>query len=99
MGCTVTGWGTTSEGGSLGRVLQKVDVPVVSDDDCRDAYGSSSVYDSMICAGFPQGGKDSCQGDSGPLHVWKPALWYCVLGIRLCRGWIPRSLHSDFLLH
>merc|ERR1712141_898166 len=36
--CTVTGWGTTSEGGSLARVLQKVDVPVVSDDDCRDAY-------------------------------------------------------------
>merc|ERR1712098_79328 len=30
--CTVSGWGTTSEGGSLGRVLQKVDVPVVSDD-------------------------------------------------------------------
>merc|ERR1712001_75657 len=24
--CTVTGWGTTSEGGSLARVLQKVDV-------------------------------------------------------------------------
>merc|ERR1712228_1082530 len=63
--CTVSGWGTTSEGGSLGRVLQKVDVPVVSDDDCRDSYGSSSVYDSMICAGLPQGGKDSCQGDSG----------------------------------
>merc|ERR1712176_1385745 len=63
--CTVSGWGTTSEGGSLGRVLQKVDVPVVSDADCRDSYGSSSVYDSMICAGFPQGGKDSCQGDSG----------------------------------
>merc|ERR1712098_704962 len=63
--CTVSGWGTTREGGSLGRVLQKVDVPVVSDDDCRVSYGSSSVYDSMICAGLPQGGKDSCQGDSG----------------------------------
>merc|ERR1711997_50476 len=25
--CTVTGWGTTTEGGSLARVLQKVDVP------------------------------------------------------------------------
>merc|ERR1712133_352301 len=32
---------TISEGGSLGRVLQKVDVPVVSDADCRDSYGSS----------------------------------------------------------
>jgi len=63
--CTVTGWGTTSEGGSLARVLQKVSVPVVSDDHCRDAYGASSIFDSMICAGLDQGGKDSCQGDSG----------------------------------
>merc|ERR1739844_894339 len=63
--CTVSGWGTTSEGGSLGKVLMKVTVPVVSDDDCRDAYGQSEVADSMICAGLDQGGKDSCQGDSG----------------------------------
>merc|ERR1712018_896011 len=63
--CTVTGWGTTSEGGSLARVLQKVSVPVVSDEDCRDAYGSSQIADSMMCAGFDRGGKDSCQGDSG----------------------------------
>merc|ERR1712244_183187 len=26
--CTVSGWGTTSEGGSLAQVLMKVDVPV-----------------------------------------------------------------------
>jgi len=63
--CTVSGWGTTSEGGSLGKVLMKVTVPVVSDDDCRDAYGVSEIADSMICAGLDQGGKDSCQGDSG----------------------------------
>merc|ERR1711892_725609 len=63
--CTVTGWGTTSEGGSLGQILQKVVVPVVSDDDCRGSYGQSDITDSMICAGLPQGGKDSCQGDSG----------------------------------
>merc|ERR1719150_159771 len=41
--CTVTGWGTTSEGGSLARVLQKVDVPVVSDDDCRSSYGQNDI--------------------------------------------------------
>merc|ERR1739843_74411 len=63
--CTVSGWGTTTEGGSLARVLQKVDVPVVSDEHCRDAYGQSEITDSMICAGLDQGGKDSCQGDSG----------------------------------
>merc|ERR1712203_675529 len=33
--CTVSGWGTTSSGGSLASTLMKVDVPVVSDDDCR----------------------------------------------------------------
>merc|ERR1712215_500897 len=52
-------------GGSLGKVLMKVTVPVVSDDDCRGAYGVSEIADSMICAGLAQGGKDSCQGDSG----------------------------------
>merc|ERR1711997_1311170 len=46
---TVTGWGTTTEGGSLARVLQKVDVPVVSDEHCRDSYGQSDITDSMIC--------------------------------------------------
>merc|ERR1719373_1439458 len=63
--CTVSGWGTTSEGGSLARTLMKVEVPVVSDDDCRDAYGQNDIADSMICAGLDAGGKDSCQGDSG----------------------------------
>lgn len=59
--CTVTGWGALSEGGSLGDTLQKVDVPIVSDEDCRAAYGEADVADSMVCAGFDQGGKDSCQ--------------------------------------
>merc|ERR1712055_923580 len=45
--------------------VSKVVIPVVSDDDCRDAYGSSQIADSMICAGLDAGGKDSCQGDSG----------------------------------
>merc|ERR1712018_1073747 len=63
--CTVSGWGTTSSGGSLASTLMKVSVPVVSDDDCRDAYGQSDITDSMICAGLEEGGKDSCQGDSG----------------------------------
>jgi len=63
--CIVSGWGTTSEGGSSPDLLMKVSVPIVTDDECRDAYGQSEIEDSMICAGVPEGGKDSCQGDSG----------------------------------
>merc|ERR1712212_42405 len=63
--CIVSGWGTTSEGGSTPSVLRKVAVPIVSDEECRAAYGESDIEDSMICAGLPEGGKDSCQGDSG----------------------------------
>lgn len=59
----VSGWGTLSSGGSSPDVLMAVTVPIVSDDDCRDAYGQNDIKDTMICAG--EEGKDSCQGDSG----------------------------------
>merc|ERR1712055_1264948 len=63
----VSGWGTLTEGGQTPTILQKVTVPLVSDDACRDAYGASSILDSMMCAG--EAGQDSCQGDSGgPLN-------------------------------
>ena len=29
--------------------------------DCRSVYGEDSVAASMVCAGWPEGGKDSCQ--------------------------------------
>jgi len=62
----ISGWGTLSEGDDDGpNVLQKVTVPIISDDECRVAYGDDEVFDHMICAGVPEGGKDSCQGDSG----------------------------------
>ncbi|CAG0915902.1 unnamed protein product [Notodromas monacha] len=64
---TVTGWGTTSEGGSLSSILKKVDVPYVPNDRCADEYANfNDVTPGMLCAGFEQqGGADACQGDSG----------------------------------
>jgi secreted trypsin-like serine protease len=61
---TILGWGRTRSGGPVSRYLLKATVPVVSDYDCGQAY---SAYDpnSMVCAGYPQGGTDGCQGDSG----------------------------------
>jgi len=62
---TVSGWGTTSEGGTVSDTLLSVDIPVISDADCNTAYGGNAITPSMMCAGGPNGGIDSCQGDSG----------------------------------
>lgn len=61
----VSGWGTTSEGGSSPVQLRYTDVPVIGLTDCRNAYGYSTITDRMLCAGYTSGGQDACQGDSG----------------------------------
>merc|ERR1719186_486101 len=66
--CTVAGWGYLTEGsGALSEVLQKVDVPIVSDEVCAIDYDLTghTTIPTMICAGYEQGGRDACQGDSG----------------------------------
>jgi len=60
---TVSGWGTTSQGGSLSSHLKAVTVPYVEDEECIDNYSGDVIGEVMICAG--EAGKDSCQGDSG----------------------------------
>ena len=61
---TVSGWGRIDAGGYPDE-LHSVDVPVMSQDDCKRAYGSGRITDAMICAGYENGGKDACQADSG----------------------------------
>uniref|UniRef100_A0A8C3UNU0 Peptidase S1 domain-containing protein n=1 Tax=Catharus ustulatus TaxID=91951 RepID=A0A8C3UNU0_CATUS len=60
--CTVMGWGSTSK--SYPDVPQCLNVTVLEDSACRDAYGAQVTSD-MLCAGLGESGKDSCQGDSG----------------------------------
>jgi hypothetical protein len=62
---TVAGWGALADGGPISSLLQKVDVPVVSNSDCLASYGRGSIHEHNVCAGFYQGGYDSCAGDSG----------------------------------
>jgi secreted trypsin-like serine protease len=72
----IMGWGSTREGGSQQRYLQKAKVPFVSDSSCGTAYrnaGYGFVNSDMICAGYTQGGVDTCQGDSGGPMVRKDA--------------------------
>jgi len=58
------GWGYLEENsGKLTNELHQVDVPVVSEERCAKKY--SDLDNGKICAGFDEGGKDSCSGDSG----------------------------------
>lgn len=65
----VSGWGTVCENCATSPRLRYVSVPIVSNADCNQAY-RGGITDRMICAGFPEGGRDACQGDSGgPLTI------------------------------
>ena len=54
---------------TLENNLREVQVPIVSNETCKDSYGDI-ITSNMLCAGYPEGGKDACLGDSGgPLMV------------------------------
>jgi len=65
--CFITGWGTTSAGGSASNTLKEAGVRIVSTAECLQAY-PNSITDAMLCAnGVNSQGQitDACQGDSG----------------------------------
>lgn len=69
--CEVSGWGAVDPNKSevVSPTLKATTVPVLSLDTCRkkDIYGEKhqQILDSMLCAGYLKGGRDSCGGDSG----------------------------------
>ena len=64
--CFVSGWGNTQNAAESRAHLRAAFVPSVNQVDCNKAYVAfGGVTDRMICAGYPEGGKDACQGDSG----------------------------------
>lgn len=72
---TIAGFGTTSASSSTPPAqMQTARVPITTDAYCAAAYpsGLSELADdgafdpsTMLCAGYPQGGTDTCEGDSG----------------------------------
>lgn len=57
-----SGWGTLKEDGKPSCLLQEVEVPVMSLQACRNtSYSPRMISDNMLCAGYLEGKKDSCQ--------------------------------------
>ncbi|KAJ3059253.1 hypothetical protein HK102_010084 [Quaeritorhiza haematococci] len=70
---TIAGWGLLKDrrdGGKPARLLQEVDVPVLSIPDCQSYYKeggdevTKAINEKLICVGEPPA-KSACQGDSG----------------------------------
>ncbi len=78
---TVMGWGNRAgdQSEDFPVKLHQVNVPLYNKEECKNAYNAigQEVDDTMICAGYKLGGKDSCQGDSGgPLVLQRNGKWY-----------------------
>src|SRR4051812_13185267 len=84
---TVAGFGLTAEDASdPPDQMQVAQVPITTDEYCANAYpgglstaGDDGSFDpkTMVCAGYPQGGTDTCEGDSGgPLLSSVPSVGF-----------------------
>ncbi|CAG0883141.1 unnamed protein product [Cyprideis torosa] len=75
------GWGWAAEDDpNPPPILQQVTLPVISNQECsRLLAGIFKIGRGQICAGFREGGKDACKGDSGgPLYIRKGGIDYLV---------------------
>ncbi|XP_049548681.1 trypsin beta-like [Anopheles darlingi] len=83
----LSGWGADHTG-SLPVILQRVDIPVVSQQACETGWGAGMVTPDMICASEP--GRDACGGDSGgPLVVAGQQIGIVSWGAVNCQGTPP----------
>jgi len=59
--------------GADGRFLRSVEVQIVDRKKCKEIYerNKDKITPRVICAAVPEGGKDSCNGDSGGALVLK----------------------------
>ena len=85
----VSGWGQLLERGVTARKLMVVLVPRLLTQDCLQQSqrrpGGPVVTDNMFCAGYSDGSKDACKGDSGGPHATRFRGTWFQIGRASCR--------------
>lgn len=74
----VSGWGRLGEKSPISTRLQYVGVPIINNTECQKIYQpiNKQIDRQSICAGYAEGLKDSCEGDSGgPMMVHRRGRW------------------------
>ncbi|KXN67075.1 trypsin-like serine protease [Conidiobolus coronatus NRRL 28638] len=79
---TTIGWGRLQFQGVLSDILMEVKLPIFDPPQCTQNYAKVNLKVNntlQICAGYPEGKKDSCNGDSGgPLFKVIGSKFYLV---------------------
>lgn len=82
MRCWIAGWGSIHDGVPLPhpQTLQKLEVPIINSEVCSRLYwrgaGQGAITEDMLCAGYLEGQRDACLGDSGgPLMCQVEGTW------------------------
>ncbi|NP_001166070.1 serine protease 132 precursor [Nasonia vitripennis] len=99
--CQVSGWGYQKyAGNSVSSYLMYVDLPLLPIPQCRKLMANySTVPRGMFCAGYLEGGRDACQGDSGGGMMCKGYLTGVVSGGEGCAWPGLPGLYADLRVY
>ncbi|XP_019393788.1 PREDICTED: complement factor D [Crocodylus porosus] len=92
--CEAAGWGFTSHSGRKPDVLQQVERPVKSREECnKRPYHDNTITDKMLCTDSRK--KDTCKGDSGgPLICNGVAEGVVTAGARVCGNFKKPGIYT-----
>uniref|UniRef100_A0A8C5L3R9 Serine protease 22 n=1 Tax=Jaculus jaculus TaxID=51337 RepID=A0A8C5L3R9_JACJA len=107
--CWIAGWGSVHDGVPLAlpQTLQKLKVPIIDSEVCSRLYwrgaGQEAITEDMLCAGYLEGERDACLGDSGgPLMCQVDGAWLLVGIISWGEGCAERNrpgVYTSLLAH
>uniref|UniRef100_A0A670J807 Coagulation factor VII n=1 Tax=Podarcis muralis TaxID=64176 RepID=A0A670J807_PODMU len=77
---TVSGWGRLLEGGATSATLMQVRLVKMHRKECAQ-HTNLNITKNMFCAGYLDGSRDSCEGDSGGPHATEYRNTWFLTGI------------------